>query len=173
MANPRTLARIAARIQQRVAHCLLFEIKDPRATFITVTRVEVAEDVSHARIYYSVLGSEGDRSKVQHMLESASGFIQRKVAGVLDVRRAPRLSWRYDDSIEQQAHVDQVIREALERDKQINPHAHEDVPEPLPAVDEKLLLQSEINDFLDEQEDEDGTGTPPAPPRHGGKPKKP
>jgi ribosome-binding factor A len=170
MSNPKTLARIAARIQERAAHCLAHEIKDPRAGFVTITRVEVSEDLSHARLFYSVLGSEGERSKVEHMLKSASGFVQRQVAGVLAMRRAPRLSWRYDDSIEYQAKVDAAIREAIERDRTINPHAHEDVPDAPPAVDEKLVLESEINDFLDEQAHEDGE-EPPPPPRHGGKPR--
>ncbi|TAJ09299.1 MAG: 30S ribosome-binding factor RbfA [Planctomycetota bacterium] len=168
MANPKTLARLASRIQERAAHCLAHEIKDPRAGFVTITRVEVSSDLSHAKLYYSVLGTEGERSKVEHMLQSASGFIQRQVTGVLSMRRAPRLTWRYDDSIEHQATVDAAIRDAIERDRRINPLAHAEVPEPEPIVDEKLVLQSEINDFLDEQAEEEGD-EPPPPARHGGK----
>jgi ribosome-binding factor A len=168
MANPKTLARLAARIQERAAYCLQHEIKDPRAGFVTVTRVEVSEDLSHARIFYSVLGSEGDRSKVDHMLQSASGFIQRQVIRVLQMRRAPRLTWRYDDSIENQAHIDQAIRDAIARDRAIHPGAHAEVPELPPTVDEKLLLEAEVNEFLDKQAEEDGE-QPPSSPRHGGK----
>lgn len=168
MANPKTLARLAARIQERAAHCLAHEIKDPRAGFVTITRVEVSEDLSHARLFYSVLGTEGERSKVEHMLKSASGFIQRQVVSVLAMRRAPRLSWRYDDSIEHQAKVDAAIREALERDRVINPHAHAETPATEPIVADDLVLESEINTFLDEQAQADGE-EPPPPPRHGGK----
>ena len=162
MANPRSLARIAARIHERVAHCLTFELKDPRAGFITVTRVEVTPDVSSAKIFYSVLGSEADRSKVQHMLQAASGFVRKKVARVLETRRVPALVWRYDDSIEYAAQVNDAIHEALERDRTINPNAHQDVVVEPPAQDEKLLVEQEYNEFLDETEDE---GPPPVPPR--------
>jgi ribosome-binding factor A len=156
MANPRSLARITARIHERVAHCLTFELKDPRAGFITVTRVELAPDVSSAKIYYSVLGSEGDRSKVQHMLQQASGFVRKKVARVLETRRVPQLVWRYDDSIENAAQVNRAIHEALERDRAINPHAHQDVVVEEPAEDQKLLVEHEYNEFLDEQEEGSG-----------------
>jgi ribosome-binding factor A len=119
MVNPRTIARLQARIQERAAHCLQFEIADPRAVMITVTRVELAKDLTSGRIYYSVLGGAAEKSKAEHMLDSAAGFIQRQIARVLDMRRMPHLRWIYDESIEQAMHLDQVIKGALERDKKI------------------------------------------------------
>lgn len=121
MANPRTIARISARILERAAHCLQFEIRDPRASFVTITRVELSNDLALAKIYYSVLGDEGDRSKVAHMLEHATGFVQRQVARVLHMRRIPTMRFVYDDSIETAAALDQLIREARERDRRIDP----------------------------------------------------
>jgi ribosome-binding factor A len=125
MANPRTIARLQARIQERAAYCLQFEVSDPRASFITVTRVELSSDITSGKIFYSVLGSESDKSKAEHMLKSAAGFIQRQIARVLDVRRMPHLRWVYDGSMEQAANMDKLIREARERDRLINPHAAE------------------------------------------------
>lgn len=121
MANPRTIARISARIHERAAHCLQFEIRDPRAAFVTITRVETTADLSLAKVYYSVLGDDADRSKVEHMLEHATGFVQRQVVRVLRMRRAPSLRFVYDDSIETAAAIDQLIREARERDRRIDP----------------------------------------------------
>jgi ribosome-binding factor A len=121
MANPRTIARISARIQERAAHCLQFEIRDPRAGFVTITRVETTNDLSLAKVYYSVLGDDGDRSRVAHMLDHATSFVQRQVTRVLKMRRAPALRFVYDDSIETAAAMDQLIREARERDRRIDP----------------------------------------------------
>ena len=123
MANPRTIARLSARIQERAAYCLQFEVNDPRASFITVTRVELTQDLSSGKIYYSVLGSEADKSKAQHMLDSAAGFIQRQVARVLEMRRMPHLKWVYDDSMQRASDLDALIREARARDREINPEA--------------------------------------------------
>ena len=93
MANPRTIARLQERIRERAAYCLQFELNDPRAGFITITKVELTADLSIAKIHYSVLGEASDRTKVAHMLEHASGFIQRQIGRVLELRRLPSLRW--------------------------------------------------------------------------------
>jgi len=120
MTNPRTIARLASRIQERAAYCLQFEIRDPRATFVTITRVELSNDLGIATIHYSVLGDEGDRSKAAHMLDHAVGYVQRQVARVLHIRRVPNLRFAYDDSIEHAAAMDRLIREARDRDRRID-----------------------------------------------------
>jgi ribosome-binding factor A len=119
MANPRTIARIASRIQQRVAYCLQFEIKDPRAAFVTLTKVEVAQDLRSAKVYWSTLGGPAERSRTEHMLEHAGGFIRRQLGRVLETRLIPELRWIYDGSIEKSAEVDLLIRGAMARDEAI------------------------------------------------------
>ena len=119
MASPKTIARLEAQIRRRAAHCLQFEVSDPRAGLITVTRVELSKDMSSAKIFYSVLGDDGDRSKAEHMLLSAAGFIQRQVASVLHTRTIPHMRWVFDGSIVEAARLDRLIREARERDRRM------------------------------------------------------
>jgi ribosome-binding factor A len=154
MVQPRVKARIQARIQERVAHCVEFELNDPRAAFITITRVEVSDDLSSAKIFYSVYGTEGDKSRVARMLVDATGFVKKQVGRVLQTRRIPALLWIYDDSIERAAQMDKTIREALERDRSINPAAHADLPRAEQPAGEKEL-EREYLDFLQAQEDEE------------------
>ena len=133
MASPRTIARIEAQIQRRAAHCLQTELSDPRSGFVTITRVEASQDLSTVHIHYSVLGDESDRSKIEHMLEQAGGFIQRRVAGFLSLKNAPRLHWKYDESIAEASRIDLLIREARTRDKEIRgdrPEPDEDMAGP-------------------------------------------
>src|SRR5262245_53367471 len=155
MTNPRVKARIEARILERVAYCVEFELSDPRASFITVTRVEVSDDLSFAKIFYSVYGTEGDKSRVAHMLVDASGFVRKQIARVLKTRRVPALQWIFDDSIERAAQMHKTIQQPLERDRAINPAAHAEIPPPEPnkKPDE---LEQEYLDFLQAQEDEEG-----------------
>jgi ribosome-binding factor A len=126
MANPRTIARLESRILERAAIVLQSEVADPRATFITVTRVKLSPDLSSGRIYYSVLGTEGDKSKAVHMLESAAGFLQRQIALSVQLRRMPHLKWIYDDSMERADDMSRLIKEARERDRTINPHVDDE-----------------------------------------------
>lgn len=160
MANPRTIARLAARIHERAAHCLQFEVADPRASFITITKVELSDDLSVGKIYYSVLGSAADKSKAEHMLKSAAGFIQRQVGSVLSMRRMPNLRWYYDESMERAADMDQLIRKARARDREINPSLPEvEAPETAPASGGGLDPDPEDEDELDDPlDDDDDTG---------------
>jgi ribosome-binding factor A len=119
MANPRTIARLEARILERAAHALEFEIADPRAGFVTVTRVQLSKDLTAARVYYSVLGDDAAKANTARMLESAGGYLQRMIGRGLDLRRVPHVEWTYDESIEQAARLDDAITRALARDRRI------------------------------------------------------
>ena len=158
--NPRTIARLQARIQERAAYCLQFEVNDPRASFITITRVELSPDLASGKIHYSVLGDEGDKRNAAHMLQSAAGFIQRQVARVLSVRRMPHLRWVYDDSLENAQAIDALIREARARDAVINPalaaEASGGVPADSPAAAD--VDQALEDDDLGEDPDDDLPG---------------
>lgn len=155
MTNPRSKARIEARIHERVAYCIGFELSDPRASFITVTKVEITDDLLTARVFYSVLGTRGDRTRVEHMLESATGFIRKQVGRVLKTRFIPDLKWIYDDSAERAAELQSKIQEALEKDRAINPAAHAELPRPKGAQTEEDV-EREYREFLQAQEDEEG-----------------
>jgi ribosome-binding factor A len=156
MANPRTKARIEARILERAAHCVEFELNDPRGSFITLTRVEISNDLSTAKVFYSVYGSEGDKSRARHMLDGASGFIRSQVGRVLRTRRIPRLTWIYDDSIEYAAEMQKKIAEALRHDREVNPAAHADKRLEEPEPDEDEELDREYIDYLNALEEEEG-----------------
>ncbi len=119
MPSSKTLARLEAQILRRAAHCLQFEISDPRKGFVTLTGVELSKDMAYATIKYSVLGDESDHSKTQHLLDQARGFVQRRVASILRTRTTPTLRWEYDPSIAESSRMGQVILEARKRDDQI------------------------------------------------------
>jgi ribosome-binding factor A len=163
MVNPRTIARLEARIHERAAYCLQFEVSDPRASFITITRVKLSPDITSGRIYYSVLGGPGDKTNAEHMLKSAAGFIQRQVSRVLSVRRMPHLSWQYDDSLENAANIDALIREARARDAELNPEiaaelaAQDLTPSKAASAgadEDDLGADDDLEDDFEEEEDD-------------------
>ncbi|MCA8978602.1 MAG: 30S ribosome-binding factor RbfA [Planctomycetes bacterium] len=119
MANPRTIARMEARIKERAAYCLQFELNDPRAGLVTITKVELAQDLQSGKIFYSTLGDESDRNKCMAMLASAAGYVQRQVARVLETRTVPHLSFHFDESLERAANMDRLINEALKKDGEV------------------------------------------------------
>ncbi len=119
MASERTIHRLEAQIQRRIAHCLQFELQDPRASFVTVVRVELNSDLSTAKVFYSVLGDDSDRAKTGSMLEHAKGFIRRQVSGVLRTRTTPDLRFLPDDTAQESKRIDDLIAAARRRDEEI------------------------------------------------------
>jgi len=129
MANPRTVARVSARIKQRVAHCLQFELNDPRAGVVTVTEVQLSSDMRNATILWT-LPEEKDKSKTLHMLDGATGFVRKQLGRVLETRVIPALRWEYDDSIKKAAEMERLIEQAVARDEEIRGEpAEQDEPE--------------------------------------------
>jgi ribosome-binding factor A len=67
---------------------------------VTVTRVELAHDLGHARIHVGVLGSEAEREKSLQALRQASGFVRRELGKRLRIRHTPEVDFRYDKGLD-------------------------------------------------------------------------
>jgi len=128
MASERTIQRIQAQIQRRIAHCLQFELADPRGAFVTVVRVELNNDLSVAKIHYSVLGDDADKSKAAQMLEHANGFIRRQVAGILRTKTVPTLKWIFDDTVADAERLEALFEETRRKDAEIRGEEVDDAP---------------------------------------------
>ena len=87
------------------------EVKDPRVNsgFVTITRCDVSGDLKFAKIYYSVLN--GDSAEVKKGLISAKGYIRSQIAGRLNFRNTPELTFIQDDSIEHGAKISKMLGE--------------------------------------------------------------
>jgi ribosome-binding factor A len=105
------MRRIDEAIRQVVGDVLAGELKDPRVGFVTVTDVRTSADLSHARVYVSVLGDVDIRQASMDGLDSAHGFLQRRVAGELRLKRTPTLEFAYDDTTDRALRVDALIDE--------------------------------------------------------------
>ena len=100
-ARTRTASRrpeqVAETVRQVVASALaLGEVRDPRIGFATVSRVDVTNDLSHAKIFVSIPGEEADRAKALQGLQSAAGFLRSRVAKTLTTRIVPELHFELD-----------------------------------------------------------------------------
>ena len=92
-------ARVAEAIREAASEAILFELRDPRVKFTTVTRAEVSADLQRAKVFVSVMGSDRDRDLTLHGLKSAAGFIQSKLADRMKSRFVPILEFVLDEGI--------------------------------------------------------------------------
>jgi ribosome-binding factor A len=112
--------RIAEQLRAELARVLRQDATDPRLRMVTLTRVDVAPDLSHALVFWSHL----DLKKENHLvavaagLESASAFLRRRLAQVLPLRRMPALRFRHDPSLELGVQTLTVLRDLEGREKE-------------------------------------------------------
>ena len=115
----RRTERIAEQLKGEISRVLLQEIEDPRIRLVSLTRVDVAPDLSHALVYWSTLGEEGeeDIARVAQGLESAAAFIRGRMARELPLRRVPALRFRYDPSLVLGTRTLSVLKEISDDEK--------------------------------------------------------
>lgn len=108
------MRRVDEAIRQVVGEVVAGELKDPRVGFVTVTDVRTSADLSQARVYVSVLGDEPRRESSLEGLRSAHGYLQRRVASELRLKRTPTLTFAYDDTTDRALRIDALIDEDAE-----------------------------------------------------------
>ena len=111
------MARLSTQFQQEIAQIIHQEVKDPRLGFVTITRVELSKDLSHAKVWYSCLGSAGEREDSQRALDRSGGFVRGLLMRRLRLRTIPEISFRYDPSIEHSITLSQTLESLKEPPK--------------------------------------------------------
>lgn len=100
--------RMADQIQKDIMSILRAKVKDPRISWVTVNDVELANDYSLAKIYYSVLQTE-QRDGIAKALESAKSFIRSELSKGLTTYTVPQLKFIFDESLERGSHILSLI----------------------------------------------------------------
>ncbi len=100
-------------MKEEIADILMRKIKDPRIGFVTVTDVEVADDLRNAKVFVSVYG--GDKEASLKGLKSAAPFIRSELGKRMRMRFVPELLFRFDGTVEQGAHIMELLRTIEEK----------------------------------------------------------
>lgn len=114
--NFRRADRVSDELQRELSDIILRQMRDPRIGYVTVTGVEVSKDIRYAKVYVSVLGDAEARATTMDGLTRATGFIRTELGRRLRLRHVPEILFRYDESIEHGAHIDQLLREIRGRE---------------------------------------------------------
>ncbi len=118
MGNERQ-ARLADRIRVLIAERLEKGLRDPRLGFVTITDVRVTGDLQHASVFYTVLGDDAERAASAEALKAATGMLRSEVGRQLGVRLTPSLEFILDALPDNAGHIEELLREARERDAQV------------------------------------------------------
>ena len=98
--------RVANQLRQEIATIIHRELKDARLGFVTITKVELSRDGSHAKVGFSCLGGAPERERSQEALDHAAGFVRGLLARRLRLKIIPEVMFRFDESIAQAIAMD-------------------------------------------------------------------
>ena len=104
------LGRLSEEIKREVSSILLRDVKDPRLGMISITDVNVSRDLSWAKVYFSLLGTEEERETTLEGLNRAKGFVRTELSKRLRVRHTPEIIFQFDPSLEQGAKMDALLK---------------------------------------------------------------
>ncbi|MEE4608974.1 MAG: 30S ribosome-binding factor RbfA [Desulfobacteraceae bacterium] len=111
--------RVAGHIQRALSAILIKETSDPRIGTATITRVRVSADLRLARVYFAVHADTVDRQAAVDGFRNARAFLKRRLAPELTLRYMPELEFFYDDTFDQAARINQILK-TLQQDHAVD-----------------------------------------------------
>ena len=102
--------RLESSFVKEISYILMKEVKDENIKFVTITGCDITNDLSFAKVYFTVL-DETKKESTTKALEKAKSFIRGQVSKRIDIRHTPELIFVFDNSIEYGNRIEKVIDE--------------------------------------------------------------
>lgn len=104
--------RLNSLLREVISDVIRHKVKNPNINELTtVTRVSITKDLRHAKVYISVIGEEKEQEETLKALHQSSGFISTHASKLVVMRFFPELKFTLDDSSEQHAHIEKLLKQ--------------------------------------------------------------
>ena len=103
--------RLGDLMQREISDILHRKIKDPRIGFCTIMGVNVSDDLRHAKVRVSIMGTESQKKSTLKGLKSATGFVRREIGSRIALRHTPEIVFVIDKSVDHSIRIAQLIKE--------------------------------------------------------------
>ncbi len=122
--------RVSHFLHEELARLLQTTVRDPRLQGVNVTGVEVNRDLSHAKVFFTLIEDAAPEqlSDASAALSAVSGFLRSQLAKISSMRTVPRLSFRFDESVGRGRHMESLLREVREADGLLHAPDTQDMP---------------------------------------------
>ncbi|WP_026074104.1 30S ribosome-binding factor RbfA [Brevibacillus massiliensis] len=108
--NKTRMNRVGEEIKKELSLILQRGMKDPRIGFVTVTGVEVTNDLQQAKVFVSVFGSPEQREASLAGLQKAKGYLRTEIGRRIQLRHVPDLIFKLDESIDYGNKIESILR---------------------------------------------------------------
>ncbi len=140
------LERLQNEIRKILNNALSTKLNDPRLDWVIISEVILSKDLNYLKVYFTHYNNPHSHEQIKELLEKASGFIKKQIAGAKLMRTIPEITFHYDETEERAARVDALLASVKDD--------FDDDDEYDPDIDiDDYLDEDEVFDF-DEDEDE-------------------
>ena len=112
-------SQVAEELRKIISMALLDDVSDPRMGFVTITRIELTDDLRFARVFYSVLGSEEQKESTREALAENIVFIRRLAVERINMKFAMEIRFEEDPSIEASFKIDKILKKLKNKEDKI------------------------------------------------------
>lgn len=109
--------RVQELLLEEISNMLQHGLNDPRIGFVTITSIDLSDNLKHANVYVSIMGDEAQKEGSLEGLKSARGFIRQRLGKALHLRAIPELEFKLDRSIDHAAKINQLIHRIHQDDE--------------------------------------------------------
>ena len=111
------LVRVNSLLKEVLFEVIQKEVRNPEVNrFVSVSKVETSADLHHAKVYISLIGTDVEKQKVLHGLQSAAGFIAVQASKKVELRHFPTLTFYIDHSADDHMRIEKVLSD-LEKER--------------------------------------------------------
>lgn len=103
--------RVAELLQSEIADLLLRQLKDPRLSMATISRVDMSPDLREARVYVSRVGNENEQHETMEGFARAAGFIRGQLGKRMKLRYTPSLTFKLDTAIADGVRISRLLHD--------------------------------------------------------------
>ena len=114
--------RVGQFLHKELARLLQSNVRDPRVAHVNITGVEVSRDLSHAKVFFTLMNdvSAAERNEVSAVLTKVSGFLRSELAKASTMRTVPRIAFRFDESVGRGRDMETLLREVRRADAELH-----------------------------------------------------
>ena len=117
---------VGDQMQKVLSDIIQNRVGDPRIPFMTtVTGAKMSSDLTHCTVFISIFGDDKTKQEAMRAIEHAKGFIRCEMVKQINLRAAPELHFKLDNTLDEAARIDDAISRALARDEEIRREAEE------------------------------------------------
>lgn len=110
--------RLEKIMMREIGNIIMRDIKDDRIRFVSITNVNLTNDLSIATVFYTVFGNENQIENTSRVFNEAKPYIRTILAKKISVKKVPELIFKYDTSLEEGAKIEKILAEIREKEEQ-------------------------------------------------------